>query len=198
VGERAGSAKANSVLQVAAQTQQGPVYIGSAYVDARNATNSVSVKQFMLGGNYNYGPGKLYVGFFRSNEVISSTTGNALVNPAGKYDPTGSVVGNVSGDYHNTYTLSVDYRVMPALTIGIGGGVVKDSSSYKNDARQFGVIANYELSKRTRLYAVASRLRNENSAAYKMTGASFTASQALIPDKGAGETGFQVGIRHAF
>jgi hypothetical protein len=31
-----------------------------------------------------------------------------------------------------------------------------------------------------------------------MTGASFTASQALSPDAGASETGVQLGIRHTF
>ncbi len=65
-------------------------------------------------------------------------------------------------------------------------------------SRQFSLIVNYDLSRRTRLYAVASRLINQNTAAYRMTGASFTASQALSPDAGASETGVQLGIRHTF
>lgn len=198
VGERAGSTAGNAVYQIAGQTQQGPLYVGTAFLNANNAANSVSVKQFMLGGNYDYGSGKVYLAFFRTNEVISATTGNALVNPAGKYDPTGSVVGTTAGDYHNTFSLSADYRISPQLTVGAGGGYIKDSSSYNNNAKQFGVIVNYDLSKRTRLYGVASRLINENTAAYKMAGASFTASQALSPDRGASETGVQFGIRHTF
>lgn len=198
VGEKAGSTSANAVYQIGAQTQQGPLYIGSAFLSASNATNAVKVRQFMLGGNYDYGSGKFYLGYFRTNEVISATTGNALVNPAGKYDPTASVVGNVAGNYHNTFSVSADYRVTPQTTIGAGGGYIKDSSSYNNNARQFSLIVNYDLSKRTRLYAVASRLINQNTAAFKMTGASLTASQALSPDQGASETGVQLGIRHTF
>jgi len=198
VGEKAGSTPSNAVYQAGLQTQQGPLYLGTAYLNANNATNSVSVKQFMLGGNYDYGAGKVYLGFFRTNEVISATTGNALTNPAGKYDPTGSVVANTAGNYHNTYSLSADYRVTPQTTVGAGGGYIKDSSSYNNNAKQFSLIVNYDISKRTRAYAVASRLINEHTAAFKMTGASLTATQALSPDQGASETGFQVGIRHLF
>ncbi|WDZ95160.1 porin [Herbaspirillum sp. WKF16] len=198
VGERAGSVASNSVYQIGAQTQQGPVYVGSAYLNAKNGTNTNSVKQFMLGGNVDYGSGKIYLAFFRTNEVVSATTGNVFVNPAGKYDPTGNLLTTAIGNYHNTYSLSADYRINASTTIGAGGGYVKDSSSYNNNARQFSLIVNYDLSKRTRLYAVASRLVNQNTAAYKMTGASFTASQALSPDAGASETGVQFGIRHTF
>lgn len=198
VGERAGSTAGNAVYQIGMQTQQGPVYVGSAYLNANNATNTNSVKQFMLGGNVDYGSGKVYLAFFRTNEVISATTGNVFTNPAGKYDPAGAVVGNTAGDYHNTYSLSADYRINAQTTVGAGGGFVKDASRYNNNARQFSLIVNYDLSKRTRLYAVASRLINQNTAAYRMTGASFTASQALSPDAGASETGVQLGIRHTF
>ncbi len=198
LGEKTDSMAANSVYQLGFQTQQGPVYFGTAYVNANNSTNTVNVKQFMAGGNYDYGNGKIYLGFFRTNEVISSTTGNALTNPAGKYDPTGSVVGTVAGNYHNTYSLSADYRITPSLTVGAGGGYIKDSSSLNNNAKQFSLIANYDLSKRTRLYTVLSRLSNQNTAAYKMTGASLTTTQALSPQAGANETGFQIGIRHLF
>lgn len=198
LGEKTDSLSANSVYQLGFQTQQGPLYFASAYVNANNSTNTVNVKQFMAGGNYDYGNGKVYLGFFRTNEVISSSTGNALSNPAGKYDPTGSVVGATAGNYHNTYSLSADYRFTPALTVGAGGGYIHDSSTLKNNARQFSLIANYDLSKRTRLYTVLSRLINDNSAAFKMTGASLTSTQALSPQAGASETGFQVGIRHTF
>jgi len=198
MGEKAGTTSGNGVYQLGFQSQQGPLYIGSAYLNANNTTNTVNIKQFMLGGNYEYGVGKVYLGFFRTNEVISSTTGNAFTNPAGKYDPTGSVVGTTAGNYHNTYSLSADYRINAQTTVGAGGGYIKDSSSYNNNAKQFSVILNYDISKRTRVYAVASRLINENTAAFKMTGASLTASQALSPQAGASETGIQIGVRHMF
>ncbi|MBB3213065.1 putative porin [Herbaspirillum sp. Sphag1AN] len=197
-GERAGTSVGNAVYQLGSQTQQGPISFATAYLRANNATNTVSVTQLMAGGNYDYGNGKVYLAFFRTNDVISTTTGNALTNPAGKYDPSGSVVGNVAGNYHNVYGLSLDYRLTPALSVGGGGGYIQDSSSLDRNAKQFGLILNYDLSKRTRMYSVVSRLVNENGAAYKMTGASLTTSQALSPQAGASEFGFQLGIRHMF
>ncbi|MFX6118752.1 porin, partial [Acinetobacter baumannii] len=44
VGERAGSTAGNAVYQIGMQTQQGPVYVGSAYLNANNSTNTNSVK----------------------------------------------------------------------------------------------------------------------------------------------------------
>ncbi|MGF6921042.1 putative porin [Paraburkholderia sp. 40] len=198
VGGRPETLAGNAVYQAAAQTNQGPLYLALAYLNAANATSSNRVQEFMAGGNYDYGRGKIYVGYFRANEVISATTGNALSNPAGKYDPAVGPVGNVPGDYHSTYSLSADFRVNPFLSIGAGYAFVKDSSSLGNDARQYGVIVNYDVSKRTRLYGVASRLNNYNTARYKMAGASITTGSFLTPDGGQSETAVQVGIRHLF
>lgn len=198
VGDKAGVSAANVVYQAAVQSQQGPTYFALAYLTAANPTNTNRVTEFMAGGNYDHGRGKIYLGFFRANEIISSTTRNALTNPAGKYDPTLGPVTNVPGTYHNTYSVSADYRATPLASFGAGYGVIRDSSSAGNNARQFGLIANYDLSKRTRLYSVISRLDNSGSAQFKMANASITTGTFLTPDAGESETGFQVGVRHAF
>ncbi|MFP4591786.1 porin [uncultured Ralstonia sp.] len=198
VGGQAGSMAGNAVYQAAVQTTQGPVYFALAYLNAANASNSNRVREFMAGGNVDYGRGKVYFGYFRANEVISATTGNALSNPAGKYDPTVGPVGNVPGNYHSTYSLSADYRIQPAWTVGAGYATIRDSSPLGNSAWQVSGIVNYDLSKRTRLYGVISRLKNDNTARFKMAGASITTGSFLTPDAGQGETGVQVGIRHTF
>jgi predicted porin len=59
-------------------------------------------------------------------------------------------------------------------------------------------IMNYDLSKRTRVYGVVSRLNNSNTAQFKMAGASITTGSFLTPGGGQSETGVQVGIRHLF
>ena len=79
-----------------------------------------------------------------------------------------------------------------------GYAFITDSSSLDNHARQMSAILNYDVSKRTRLYAVVSRLNNYNSAQFKMTGASITTGSLLTPDGGQNETGVQFGIRHLF
>lgn len=198
VGGVAGSPAGNAVYQAAGQTQQGPVYFAAAYLNAANAGNTNRVQELMAGGNYDYGHGKLYFAYFRANEVISATTGNALSNPAGKYDPSIGPVGNLPGNYHSTYSFSADYRVNPAITVGAAYAFIDDSSSLGNNAREFSLIVNYDLSKRTRLYADASRLNNSNTAQFRMTGASITVGSLLTPDAGQNETGVQIGIRHLF
>ncbi|MFK4441796.1 putative porin [Caballeronia udeis] len=198
VGGQPGTLAGNAVYQAGVQTTQGPVYFAAAYLNAANATNTNRVQEIMAGGNYDYGHGRVYIAFFRANEVISATTGNALSNPAGKYDPTVGPVSNAAGNYHNTWSFSADYRFSPALSVGAGYAFITDSSSLDNNARQMSAILNYDVSKRTRLYAVVSRLNNSNSAQFKMAGASITTGSLLTPDGGQSETGVQFGIRHLF
>lgn len=198
VGGRAGTLAGNAVYQIGVQSYQGPVYLALAYLNAANATGAVRVQQIMAGGNVDYGHGKLYLGYFRSNDVISATTGNALSNPAGKYDPAVGPVGTTPGQWHSTWSLSADYRFSPFLSAGAGYAYMHDDSGLGNNAQQFGAIVNYDLSKATRLYGTVSRLYNARTAQYKMAGASITTGSFLTPDKGASETGVQVGIRHLF
>jgi len=198
VGGQPGTLAGNAVYQAAVQTHQGPVYVGLVYINAANATASTRVQQFMAGGNVDYGRGRVYLAYFRSNDVISATTGNALSNPAGKYNPATGPVGDTAGDWHSTYSLSADYRFSPFFSFGAGVAYMKDSTSLGNNAFQYGAIVNYDLSKRTRFYATVSELKNYGTAQFKMGGASITTGTFLTPGPGQSEFGAQVGIRHLF
>ncbi|WP_201697049.1 porin [Paraburkholderia hiiakae] len=198
VGGQPGTLAGNAVYQAGVQTNQGPVYLALAYLNAANATASNRVQEFMAGGNLDYGWGRIYVGYFRANEVVSATTGNALSNPAGKYDPTVGPVGNTAGDWHSTYSLSADYRFSPFFSVGAGAAYIKDSTHLGNDALQYGAIVNYDVSKGTRLYGTVSELKNYGTAQFKMAGASITTGSFLTPGPGQSEFGVQVGIRHLF
>ena len=193
-----GSLAGNAVYQVAMQSQQGPLFLAGAYLNAANAANSVRVQEMMAGATYDYGHGKLYLAWFRANDVISATTCNALANPAGKYDPALGAVGNVPGNYHSTYSISADYRLAPQATIGAAYAYIRDDSPLDNNAEQIGAIATYALSKRTQIYGVVSWLKNFGTAKFRMTGASITLGSLLTPDPGHNETGAQIGIRHLF
>jgi predicted porin len=199
IGGVAGDAAANAVYQVAAQTKQGPLVAVAAWFRATDATNTNSVTQIMAGANYDYGYGKVYFGFFRTNDVISATTASVLTNPGGKNDPTKGLIGTTqSGNYHNTYSFSANYRVNAVFTVGAAYAFIKDSSALGNDAQEYSLIANYDVSKATRFYAVATRLNNSHTAQFKLTDASVTVGQFLTPDPGQSVTGFQLGILHAF
>jgi predicted porin len=169
-----------------------------AYLNAATATASVRVQELMAGGNFDYGWGHIYFGYFRANDVISSTTGNALSNPAGKYDPAVGPAGNTPGDWHSTYSLSADYRFTTFLSVGADAAYIKGSTYLGNDALQLWAIINYDLSKGTRLYGTISELKNYGIAQYKMAGASITTGSFLTPGPGQSEFGVQIGIRHLF
>jgi predicted porin len=198
VGGIPGSFAGNAVYQAGLQTAQGPFVAVAVYFRANNAANSNSVQQLLLGGNVDYGRGKLYFGFFRTNDVVSSNTANSLTSPAGKGDTAAGNVTDTPGDYHDTYTASVDYRLTPRLTLGIDYAVTIDRSGLGNDAREVGVIANYKLSRSTQFYAVGSRLFDAHTAQFFMADAALSPGAFLVPDRGASETGLQVGIRYAF
>ncbi len=74
VGGQPGTLAGNAVYQAGVQTTQGPVYFALAYLNAANATNTNRVQEIMAGGNYDYGHGRIYIAFFRANDVISATT----------------------------------------------------------------------------------------------------------------------------
>ena len=64
-------------------------------------------------------------------------------------------------------------------------------STDANDARQFALGYVYDLSKRTSLYASASRLQNKGAATF-----SISSPPAQVP--GTNSTGYELGMRHRF
>ena len=52
----------------------------------------------------------------------------------------------------------------------------------------------YDMSKRTAVYGTAAFMKNKNNAAFKLGGSGLS----LDPVAGKNQSGFQVGIRHAF
>jgi predicted porin len=198
VGGVPGNVAGNAVYQVAARTLQGPILLEGAYLNATNQANTNRIQQVLFGGNYNYGRGRIYLGYFRANTIISATGGSVLFNNAGKYDPSVGPVSGTPGNYHSTYSVSADFAFSPAFSIGAGYAYTHDSSGLGNSAQQYGAIVNYDLSKQTRIYAVGTRLNNFHQADYQMLGASVTAGSFLLPDHGKSETGAQIGIWHLF
>lgn len=111
----------------------------------------------------------------------------------------------------HAYYLHSDLETQPKLngymlgvTVPLGGGEVRASWT-RRDARDAAnpdaslAAAGYfhPLSKRTTLYAVASRLHNEGAARFNLWPASVDAG-AAVTGPGRSVTGTQVGVRHVF
>ena len=68
--------------------------------------------------------------------------------------------------------------------------ITKDDRDLANqDANQFAVGTSHAVSRRTDFYAAYSHIRNRNGAGYTVGNAS---------SRGAGNSAFNVGMRHAF
>ena len=69
-----------------------------------------------------------------------------------------------------------------------------------NDANQFAVGYQYDLSKRTALYSTFASIKNKGAATYTVQGTTATASSPALPFISGGQKsqGFEAGIRHSF
>jgi predicted porin len=119
-----------------------------------------------------------------------------------QYDESGGLVGRFQNYKHNAWSIGAEQRAgawtfagaYAAATAGscslVGGAVCSTSGL---DGKMLNVGASYSFSKRTYLFALASKLRNGDSARYNnisVTGAR--------PDPGADITQVALGIAHSF
>lgn len=153
-------------------------WVGLNHASQNSANKTVKAKATFLGGNYDFGAGKVYLGLHRGN-----MNGANLAN-------------NVEGRDYFAWSLSADWRISGATTVGVVVGRADDRTAANRDAKQVGLIATHALSRRTQLYATATRLSNENGATFSLGAAGPITRN--VPLAGENATGFQVGIRHTF
>jgi predicted porin len=177
LGEQAARRSALNTWLAAAEYENGPLYFGVNTARQNSANGSVSVRSSFAGGNVDYGSGRVYVGFYSGNNLGA----NAAANVAGKQ--------------YRAASISADYR-LGAATLGAGCGWADDRSATGNDARQWSLLAAYDLSKRTRFYSTYAHLMNSNGAAFALGAAGPITKD--VPPAGRNVDGFQVGVRHAF
>ena len=89
---------------------------------------------------------------------------------------------------------------MLGVSAPVGPGTIKaqyasyDAKDSDSDAQQLSVGYQYDLSKRTAVYTTVAFLKNKNNATAALGGSGLT----LGADSGKNQTGFQIGVRHAF
>jgi predicted porin len=200
-----------SVFQTGADYTVGPFVVGAATVRAKPAKTGPLGKSAFYDHaffNWNYGQGKVYLTYVRSNNSTSSGTGATLINNGGALlngTGNGFVAGtdaNVDRVYH-IWQVSADYRLTEQLRVGGLIGRINDRSS-SNDAVGGSLGAYYDLSKRTTLMALWDTIRNKGD---QVTGAGFrlAASGAVKTNfttandvNGRRINGVQLGVLHRF
>jgi predicted porin len=206
LGESAGGMGKQDVYQLAADYLNGPYRVGYASITGKppaNATYNKNVVYHNLYANYDYGQGKVYAVFIRSNNSTSSATAsNTSNNGTGILGTVGSLMTGTNADvnrFYNITQLSADYRITPTWRVGALFGRISDTSHTGHNASGGSVGTFYDLSKRTTLLALVETMSNDTNAGFRPSG-----SAGVSPNfngdniNGKRINGLQMGIIHRF
>ena len=190
-GEVAGDNARSRVINGALSYASGPLVLRLAHQHQNNASATVAAaKNTILGGTYDFGIAKLHAAF-AVNKGPGSTTINAQA--------TGFNLGNGTPYTALPGVASTDARdLLVGTTVPVTGGRVlasyirrNDRTALNQDANQFSVGYEHNLSKRTILYTAYARISNSNGAAY-------TVGNSGDASGGSGDRAISLGVRHHF
>jgi predicted porin len=159
----------NRQMDVAASYTNGPVFVGASYSQINPAhntnTSDATIREYLIGGAYNFGFAKLHAAYSRSTDgFIAGTTPTT----DGDGGPLSNLSGKVAakGIRQNSYMVGFTAPIGAATnvfgswqhsTIGKAGNLGGNWVTYGGQAVNiFSLGSTYSLSKRTNLYAVAS------------------------------------------
>jgi predicted porin len=136
----------------------------------------------IFGGEWNFGMGRIG-GLWQTVELEakSGTTGEVEQDAWGIYAGFNLGNGELWANYVDTDQAEVS------------GVLAATRNGTNTDARQWGVGYNYNLSKRTKVYAFYTQLRNKAGAAFD-----YRETDAIGTATGADPKAFAVGLRHTF
>lgn len=172
------------VYQLAADYENGPFRVGYAGIGGKAPSGATVDRTVMYNNfyaNYDYGKGKVYAVYIRSNNnataCSSSTTpcpaASLLNNGGSPLGNTGSLVtGTNSGanTYYNVYQLSADYKLTPKLRVGALYGRIDDTSNTGKNAAGWAIGGYYDIFKDTMVYALVDVIDNDRNAGFRPAG----------------------------
>jgi predicted porin len=189
-GSTVDSPTAQRVYQLALDYENGPARVGYARV-AGKAPPMTPVQRIVtydnLYANYNYGPGKLYLVYIRSNN--NGPTGG-LFNGSSPLGNTGALIAGTDPGavtYYNIYQASADYAITPALRVGGLFGLIRDSSGTGKNASG-GSVGSHYVFRNVKLYLIADLLRNSASAGFRPSGSAGLTKPFTAPEDVNGKT----------
>lgn len=204
-GEQPDSTASKRVWQLGIDYLNGPWRVGYAGLRAQPPSGAAVDKTIAFDNyylNHDWGQGKLYFTFIRSNNSTVATKGVFGNNAGAILGATGALVAGTDANakrYHHVWQVSADWRVRPNLRVGGLIGRIDDRSNGGQDAKGASVGAFYDLSRRTTLYTSYEVLDNERNAGFVLSG-----SAPVLPNFSAADVngqriqGLQFGIVHRF
>jgi len=159
--------------------------------DAISTAHAKNVAYHNFYGNYDYGQGKLYLVFVRSNNS-NGIGGSILGGVSGTLTTDTSEINN----WHHIYQLAADYKLSPKVTIGGIVGLIEDQSNASDsDATGGSVFYYYDASEKTRFFAIAEILENQSNASF---GHASSGGGNVGGFNGGSIKGLQLGVRYKF
>ena len=204
-GASVNSTTNQGVYQLALDYENGPYrvgYAGLAGKPAYGTGTSVSelVRYDNLYANYNYGKGKVYLAYVRSNNNGPTGALNNGDSPLGKVGTliTGTNAGAYT--YYNIPQISADYNVTEKLRIGGLYGQIRDASGSGKNAKGWNVGAMYDVFKDTTVYLLLESLANDTNAGFRPSGSAGLSKTFTAAGDVNGKTisGVQLGFRYKF
>ena len=203
-GESTLSSNSQAVYQYGVEYNSGPFKANYAGLRAHPPANG-TVKKIIGYDNinlvYDYGNGKLYAAFVRSNNITSTANGNTAGNLLGGTGslPSTSMSATDAARYYNIWQLSGDYRVTAQWRVGALWGKIVDTSNSGRNAQGGSVGTYFDWTKRTTIYALAETMHNDTNAGFRPFGsAAVTPNFAGSDVNGQTISGVQVGVLHRF
>ena len=179
--------------------------LGGIYGQVQLAAGEGAVGNKYMGGRIGYAAGPVNVAVAYGKTEIDSNRDQIGLNIAGSYNLGFMTLMGQWHSYETDLTTTLQRKQtnwLVGTTVPFGASTLKFSYNKVNsdgsdrDATQFSFGYQYDLSKRTALYATYSSLDNGGDAT---TGARYTVGQgATLTAGGTKSTGYNVGVRHSF
>ncbi|MFD2270498.1 porin [Undibacterium arcticum] len=192
--------------------------VGAGYNHGTDQNGNRGLVTSIIGGSYTTGAMKFFAGVEKAqndnsvlipvfNAAWDTQIAPALI-AAGGGSP--AVTGLVRGPYTSIFKTNlannfkldaISYQLGMHYTIGSGrlmGSIARqnDRTANNNDATQYAIGYDYNLSKRTDIYTVLAYIKNQNEAQYAPGAAS--APGGFTGERGQAGKALQLGMRHRF
>ena len=184
-----------AVYQGALEYEMGPFRLGYAGIAGKPPAGSVVDKTVVYNNyyaNFDYGMGKLYLLYVRSNnQSTTAGTGGTLNNGSNPLGTTGALVaGSDAGanTYYNIYQVSVDYKIAPTVRIGALYGQIKDDSGGGKNADGWAFGAYWDVTKELMVYGLGNSLSNDPNAGFRPSGSAGLTKPFTAPGDVNGQT----------
>jgi predicted porin len=184
-----------AVSQAALDYENGPFRVGYAGIAGKPPEGSVVNKIVYYSnfyGNWDYGKGKVYLVYIRSNnQSTTAGTGGTLNNGGNPLGTTGALVTGTDTGANTLYNIgqvSADYYINPKVRIGALYGKIKDDSGGGKNADGWGFGAYWDVTKEFMVYGLGNSISNDPNAGFRPSGSAGLTKTFTAPADVNGQT----------